>query len=238
MRADQWLRSVAVFAACFFGFSSVLANTIPPRKNSDYGQVGNGMTTTYNSVATLNDLAGNAGTFTTDLTPPAGFNLQVLCPISSGCEPGGQSYGWVLETTAPLAPGSQMTINFGSAFFLDSSNQWVGFMTCDSFNIIVGPFCMPSANVPTGQCANEFSQSDSGNSNQTSIVTISLPTDTACIPSTLVFTASQHVNPGESPTFGAVTVSTVSTPEPSVLLLAIAGLVGLPFVRRRFSHNA
>jgi hypothetical protein len=236
MRTDQWLRGVAAFAACLFGFSSVLANTIPSRKNSDYGI--NGMTTTYNSVASLNDLNGNGGTFISDPTPPAGFNLQVLCPISSGCAPGGMSYGWALETTAPLATGSQITINFGSDFFFDSSNQWVGFMTCDSSNTIVGLFCMPPANVPSGQCSNEFSQSDNGNSNKTSIVTISLPTDAACIPSTLVFTSSQFVDLGESPTFGTVTVSTVSTPEPSTLLLAIAGLMGLPFVRRRFSYHA
>jgi|SRR5580700_2170892 len=228
MRQNRCLKSIVAVAACLFGFSSALANNIPSRSNSNYGESGN--PTTYTAVSSLNDLTGNAGTFVLDPTPPLGFNVQVLCPISTGCAPGGGSYGWVLETTAPLATGTQITIDFGSDFFFNTLNQWMNFMTCDPSVTVVGPFCMPPRNVPTGQCLSEFSQSASGNPTEPSIVTISLPTDPACIPSTLVFTSDQFVGPNDSPTFGTVTES---TPEPSSLLLAIVGLAGLPFVRRR-----
>jgi hypothetical protein len=203
------------------------ANSIPSRTNSGYGESGN--PTTYTAEATLNDLTGNAGTFITDLTPPAGFSLQVLCPFSTGCAQGGASYGWVLENTAPLTPGSQITIDFGSDFFFNSLNQWTNFMTCDPSLTVVGPFCMPAGNVPTGSCLSEYSQSEVGNSTEPSAVTITLPTDAACIPSTLVFTADQFVNANGSPTFGTLSVT---TPEPGSLLLVFVGLAGLPFVRR------
>jgi hypothetical protein len=87
MRQNRCLKSIVAVAACLFGFSSALANNIPSRSNSNYGESGN--PTTYTAVSSLNDLTGNAGTFVLDPTPPLGFNVQVLCPISTGCAPGG-----------------------------------------------------------------------------------------------------------------------------------------------------
>jgi hypothetical protein len=227
------LKSVAAFAVCLFGFCSAHANSIPSRSNSSYGQIGNDMTTTYTAVLGLGPLLGS--TFVLDPTPPGGFNIEVLCGASdSSCSPGGTSYGWVLETTAPLAPGSLITVNFG--FDFTSNDPSLGdlptfFMTCDPINKVVPLFCMQPNTVPSGKCLSEYSVSAIGHF--PSVFTISLPTDATCIPSTLVFTSDQFVNPDEIPTFGTVTVS---SPEPSTLLLAIAGLIGLPFTRRRLSH--
>ena len=232
MRFHRSLPLLFAFLALMLLFGApTRATTIPSRTNSGYGQSGN--PTTYTAVASLNDLGITGGTFITDPTSPAGFSLQVLCPFSTGCVPGGPSYGWALENTAALTPGSQITIDFGSDFFFNSFNQWINFMTCDPSLTVVGPFCMPAGNVPTGSCLSEYSQSEVGNSTEPSAVTITLPKNAVCIPSTLVFTADQFVNPNGTPTFGKLTVT---TPEPNALLLAIAGLVGLPFIRRRFTH--
>jgi hypothetical protein len=233
MIKERVLKGVAAFAVCLFGISSAHANSIPTRSNSSYGQIGNGMTTPYTAVLGLGPLSG--ATFVLDPTPPGGFNIEVLCGASNfSCSPGGTSYGWVLETTAPLAPGSVITVNFGNDF--TSNDPSIGalptfFMTCDPVNKVVPLFCMQPNTVPSGQCLSEYSVSASGS--EPSVFSISLPTDAACIPSTLVFTSDQFVNPGESPTFGTLTVS---SPEPSTFLLAIAGLIGLPFIRRRMSH--
>lgn len=237
MHPLRWSGVALILVACAYCFSSsARANSIPTRTSSGYGE-GLPSNTFYTLTPNLNDLRGPGGTYTLDLAPPPGFNEEVLCPISSGCNHGGPSYGVVFETVGALAPGSQITVNYGPNVQLDDPNfnqsfgqTEVNFLECDPTFPLLNLFCMQPSTVPTGQCLAGYNVTGLNNS----AFMLTLPDDPACIPSNLVFTGDEFVPDGFFPTFGTVAVT---SPEPNSVLLTIVGLLGLPFLRARYRNS-
>jgi hypothetical protein len=202
-------KGTVVLGVLLFCLSSAQANSIASKKNSNYGEP-----IAYTPVTNLSDLS--PGTLVVDPAAPAGFNEEILCPFSSGCEVGAEpeeaDFALFVETIGPLTPGEQFTLDLGAGATIDA----VSLITCDPTEVS-GTFCMPAA--PSSGCDYNYTPAPDNAS-----VAISLPNSAACTSSQLVFSIDEDVAAGSSPSFASVPVG---TPETDSLVLLVAGLLSI-----------
>jgi hypothetical protein len=232
MRKGFWVKGVVGVAVCLLAVSSVLADAVSSRKNSSYGEAENPQN--YDAVASLSDLIqSNVIGSDSLVATETGTGFEVFCEASLGCPSSptsGAELGWLVELTAPT-PGSSITITFGADTinYQPTFNDIVNFMECDPSFTVNGLPCMNASTIPGSTCA--YSETPIGLNTAAGTatgVTINLPSNASCIPSTLIFTDDEFVPADGSPTFGAF----VTAPEPSTFLLMACGLLALPLIRR------